>query len=254
MTERSLRVLLAEDNPVNQALLTHLLESIGHVVTLAEHGAQALELVASSDFDIALMDMQMPVMDGETATRLIRLLPGDRAHLPVVALTAESVEHRERYMEAGLTDFLCKPITMTTLANTLASLTGAQRMSMVEDVPAPPPAESGLPVLDSAYMDDMRQWVGDATALTLLAAAPESFRDELAAITAAWGNGDEKTVRENAHRLKGAAGSIGCRRLADAAQALQKTGALNLADRAPLDHLTQEVAAAIDAAAAWRPA
>ncbi len=253
MTERSLRVLLAEDNPVNQALLTHLLESIGHVVTLAEHGAQALELVATADFDVALMDMQMPVMDGATATRLIRLLPGDRARLPVVALTAESADQHERYFEAGLDGFLCKPVNAATLARTLKDITASEPMTTQQETPPPPPPEDGPPVLDPAYLDDLRQWVGDATALTLLAAAPESFRDELAAITAAWHGGDAKGVRENAHRLKGAAGSIGCRRLAEAAQALHKTEAIDLGDRAPLQRLTAEVAAAIDAATAWRP-
>lgn len=252
MPARSLRVLLAEDNPVNQALLTHLLESLGHAVMLAEHGARALELAATVDFDVALMDMQMPVMDGETATRLIRLLPGERARLPVVALTAETAEQRERYLAAGLNGFLNKPVNAATLALTLETAT-ASGQGQTGGTEPPQKNDDGPPVLDEAYMNDMRQWVGDGTALTLLAAAPDSFRDELQAITAAWNNGDGKSVRENAHRLKGAAGSVGCRRLAETAQILQRSDIQDLNDRQPLERLTADVTAAIAATTAWRP-
>lgn len=247
-----LRVMLAEDNLVSQTLLCRLLESMGHSVTLAEHGAQALELVATQDFDVALMDMQMPIMDGETATRLIRMLPGDRARLPVVALTADAGdEHRVRYHEAGLDACLAKPVTAEALAQTLKRMAGAPADAPEPDLEAEADA-SGLPVLDHAYLEDMRQWVGEATVLALLAGAPASFDEELAAITRAWESGDKRRLRENAHRLKGAAGSVGCRRLADVAQSIQHEDGPG--DRRRLDRLTAEAAAAAVAITAWRPA
>lgn len=123
--------------------------------------------------------------------------------------------------------------------------------------PSPAPQEAttdGPPVLDPAYLDDMRQWVGDETLLNLLATAPDSFNTELASIRLAWNSGNAQAVRENAHRLKGAAGSVGCRRLADMAQALQKMADGDLVAIERLDTLEQEVASAIAAATCWRPA
>ncbi|MGE5514461.1 MAG: ATP-binding protein [Bacteroidota bacterium] len=258
---RPLRVLLAEDNPVNQTLLVQLLRKMGHTVTLAENGAQALELAADETFDVVLMDMQMPVMDGETATKLIRMLPGDRANLPVVALTADAVqEHHDRYVAAGLTAFLTKPVAGDVLARTLAEVTEPPGETPPPPAPAiaepaedAPAVTSTTPVLDPAYLDDMRQWVGDATLLTLLATAPDSFNDELASIRTAWRDGDLQGVRENAHRLKGAAGSVGCRRLAEVAQAAQKITAADLATPTLLRELETGVVAAIAAATQWRP-
>lgn len=132
--------------------------------------------------------------------------------------------------------------------------------SVVEDEdaiapPAPQPTTTdGLPVLDPAYVEDMRQWVGDQTLLSLLATAPESFNTELNAIRLAWNSGNGQGVRENAHRLKGAAGSVGCRRLAEMAQSLQKMADMDLIAIERLEALEQEVAAAIAATTSWRPA
>lgn len=110
-----------------------------------------------------------------------------------------------------------------------------------------------LPLLDHAYLEDMRQWIGDSTLLTLLSTAPDSFNGELAAIRTAWLGRMVEEVRENAHRLKGAAGSVGCRRLAAMAQDLQKVVVeeLDLPDR--LHALEMEVATASAAATQWRP-
>lgn len=116
-----------------------------------------------------------------------------------------------------------------------------------------PPMDGEPPLLDFAYLEDMRQWVGDATLLTLLATAPGSFLGEMEAIRAAWHKGDAEGVRENAHRLKGAAGSVGCRRLAALAQTLQKVGGEELRAHALLQTLEEEVATAIAAATQWRP-
>ncbi|MGE5478101.1 MAG: ATP-binding protein [Bacteroidales bacterium] len=257
---RPLRVLLAEDNPVNQTLLMQLLQKMGHAATLAENGAEALELAAEQDFDVVLMDMQMPVMDGETATRLIRRLPGARADTPVVALTADAIpEHHARYVAAGLNAFLTKPVPAEILAHTLDEVTaGGKASATLRQVPTAPAAceaeATDAPVLDGHYLEDMRQWVGDSALLTLLATAPDSFNAELASIQAAWREGNAVSARENAHRLKGAAGSVGCRRLAELAQQIQKLNPSDLGDPGLLGRLEGEVAAAIAATSQWRPA
>lgn len=267
LAARPLNVLLAEDNPVNQALVARMLERMGHCVTLAEHGAQALELAAARDFDAVLMDMQMPVMDGETATRLIRTLPGHRARVPVIALTADAVlEHRERYLAAGLDGFLTKPVSWKLLARTLddAAVPHPQAApapaSPPDSPPLPAPQEAvpdevpPLPVIDDDYLEDMRQWVGDATLISLLETAPDSFNGEMTAIRQAWDTGDVQTIRETSHRLKGAAGSVGCRRLADLAHVIQKLTPTDVAGRQLLESLEQEVAMAAAEIIQWRPA
>ncbi|MEH6460282.1 ATP-binding protein [Chitinimonas sp. JJ19] len=104
------RVLLVEDNEINQEITVHLLERTGVIVTVVEHGEAAIEQLGKAEYDLVLMDMQMPVMDGYTATRLVRRLPGmDR--LPIVALTANAThDDRSACLAAGVNDHLTKPI------------------------------------------------------------------------------------------------------------------------------------------------
>ena len=109
---RGLQILLAEDNVVNQRLAAHLLESRGHHVTIANNGREALELHAKQPFDLALVDVQMPEMDGLQLTAAIREKEKDTAaHLPIIAMTAYAMKgDRERCLEAGMDDYVAKPI------------------------------------------------------------------------------------------------------------------------------------------------
>jgi len=118
------RILVAEDNPVNQQVALIMLESFGLIVKLVEHGQDALEAVQQSSFDLLLMDMQMPVMDGLEATHRIRQLEqvGElNSHLKIIALTANAMDGDvERCLEAGMDSYLSKPFTIEQLFNTLA--------------------------------------------------------------------------------------------------------------------------------------
>jgi CheY-like chemotaxis protein len=107
-----LRILLAEDNPINQLVAKRLLESQGHTVICAENGQIVLEVMAQQTVDVVLMDMQMPEMDGLETTRRIRLMEQSAsARTPIIALTANAMtEDRQRCMDAGMDDFLTKPI------------------------------------------------------------------------------------------------------------------------------------------------
>ena len=111
-----LRVLVAEDHPVNRKVVGLLLQSMGHQVSFAEDGQQALTQASQSDFDLVLMDIHMPVMDGLSSARQIRALTGARGQVPIVALTADVMnDAAEQAMAAGMNAFLSKPLQKTQL-------------------------------------------------------------------------------------------------------------------------------------------
>ncbi len=117
---RPLHILVAEDNPINQMLVRSILRKGGHTVEVVDNGRLAVEAVTSGDFDLVLMDMQMPVMSGEDATRVIRSMPPPKNSLPIIALTADAMlEHRERYLGSGVTDLVAKPVDVNTLLGTI---------------------------------------------------------------------------------------------------------------------------------------
>lgn len=121
---RRLNILLVEDNPVNQKLGAKVLEQMGHSVTVASNGLQALELVAERDFSLILMDIQMPQMDGFTATKIIRENEKKSGgHLPIVAMTAHAMTgDRERCLAEGMDDYVSKPINRKELAEALEKI------------------------------------------------------------------------------------------------------------------------------------
>ena len=115
------RILVAEDNPVNQQVVTKMLASLGYESDIAADGQAAVEHVASQPYAAVLMDCQMPVLDGFAATRTIRASGGPRAGLPIIALTASALaSDQEECRSAGMDDFLSKPLRREVLAETLA--------------------------------------------------------------------------------------------------------------------------------------
>ncbi|MEI8393510.1 MAG: CHASE domain-containing protein [Rhodospirillaceae bacterium] len=117
---RRFDILLAEDNRINQLLVVSMLSKSGHTVTAVANGREALNAVAAKDYDIVLMDMQMPVMDGEEATLAIRALPFPKNKIPILALTADVLtENRVRYLQVGVNDVVPKPIDWQVLSKAL---------------------------------------------------------------------------------------------------------------------------------------
>ena len=113
---RRLRILVAEDNPAMQEILRALLEAGGHQLTIVTDGRDAVAMAASQTFDVILMDVMMPMMDGLTAAQRIRELGGRAGGIPIIALTANAlVGDRDRYLAAGMTDYLSKPIDVAAL-------------------------------------------------------------------------------------------------------------------------------------------
>ena len=119
--DRPLRILVAEDNDVNQILINAVLTRMGHVVHLVADGQLAVEAVRHGDYDLVLMDLQMPGMDGMEATQAIRALGGAQAGVPIIAMTANAFEaDRRACLAAGMDDYVAKPIDLEQLARALA--------------------------------------------------------------------------------------------------------------------------------------
>jgi PAS domain S-box len=214
---RGARVLLVEDNAFNQQVAAELLHALGVSVDLADTGAMAIEKLSSGTYDAVLMDMQMPVMDGLTATREARRL--GFANLPIIAMTANALpQDRERCLAAGMNDHLAKPVDPRQLASTLAlwvkqqAPTHAERPA--EAVDAPAPRRPQLPEIDPDVFDvvrlaDIYQWDMDK-----LPAVWDRFLENAARqVTALTGTEDGAVLRQVAHALKGTANTAGALRL-----------------------------------------
>ena len=126
--KRGLRVLLAEDNAVNQKIACHVLEKEGYAVTVAADGRQALRALDGGHFDVVLMDVQMPEMDGFETTAAIRALERESGHhLPIIAMTAHAMQgDRERCMAAGMDNYVSKPLKVAELLELLQQIANAQ--------------------------------------------------------------------------------------------------------------------------------
>jgi len=212
------RVLLVEDNEVNRELAEEMLGNFGLVVSTAENGAVAVERVRDGDFDLVLMDCQMPVMDGYEATRRIREELG-RKDLPVIAMTANALAtDRERCLAAGMNDHVAKPIDLGHLQATLAQwLKGLPPQQMASTDKSPAPAGS---VLDSVtaiarlggnrplYERLLQRFCEDQATLPDRLRAARRARD------------DSQTILL-VHTLRGLAGNIGADRLASLAAELE---------------------------------
>ena len=119
----SLKILIAEDNLVNQQIICAFVKSAGHSVELVDNGEKAVNAVAEGDFDVVLMDIQMPVMDGVTATEQIRTFSDEKGQIPIVAVTANAMEgDKERYLAAGMNSYIAKPVNPANLNDALGKL------------------------------------------------------------------------------------------------------------------------------------
>jgi signal transduction histidine kinase/DNA-binding response OmpR family regulator len=141
------RILLAEDNPVNQMLMTALVTAAGYEIDVVANGVEAVEALRSRPYGLVLMDIQMPEMDGVEATRLIRLLSNDNASIPIIGVTAYAMKgDQERFMQAGMNDYMSKPIDTKLLAQRLAFWMGDDERAAGEPKKVPlaaPAREAG---------------------------------------------------------------------------------------------------------------
>ena len=213
--EPSAHILLVEDNPVNQRLAAIMLRKRGWAVTLANNGQEALDLHAQYPFDAVLMDVQMPVMDGITATHLMRQREAETGRrTPIIAMTAHATDaDRLRSMEAGMDYHLTKPITADELYAVVEQFLIPAEPPPVEEV-----TERGLQTLLETLGGD-RELLREVIELFL-----DHYPTELTKLTAAVEQQDTPAVRAAAHTLKGEAAQLGLEKARDLAYQLEVMG------------------------------
>jgi signal transduction histidine kinase/DNA-binding response OmpR family regulator len=225
-----LRVLVAEDNAINSQVVEELLTEAGASVTLAGNGREAVEQLDNATFDAVLMDAQMPELDGYEATRQLRR-DERHANLPIIAMTAHAMAgDRERCLEAGMNEYLSKPIDEAQLFNVLAQCVPASLVewpgdAAPDDQPAPPPAQPTPPTDESPTrlpgidLDQGLKRVGGKRELLhrQLRLFREQYADAPEILTHHLEQGDDEAAAAYAHALKGAAGVLGINAVADAA-------------------------------------
>jgi CheY-like chemotaxis protein/HPt (histidine-containing phosphotransfer) domain-containing protein len=224
-----LRILVAEDHPVNQEVARQILQRLGHHVEVVADGhaaLAALEQPGRGTFDLVLMDVQMPVMGGLEATGAIR--DAERAtgmHLPIVALTAHAMHgDRERFLEAGMDGYVTKPIDGVELTRIISQLVpdAAQGSVPAAAVPVAPVA-AGRPAFDERFI---RERLGDNPQLfaELVRLFLGDYPARMRAMRRAISTGDGEALREAAHALKGAAANFAAAPVVEAARRLESQG------------------------------
>jgi two-component system, sensor histidine kinase and response regulator len=218
------RVLLVEDNAINQRLVLRLLEKLGCHADLASNGREALQMLARQSYDLVFMDCQMPVLDGYEATRQIRSSDTGFARVPVVAMTAKAMRgDREQCMDAGMDDYVSKPIKSDDLARMLERWAG--RRQVLESGPAPAAGGEASRSFDREAMDQLKLYDSSGTLVAelcrlFLRDTPGRLEELAASVTAE----DAAAAGFAAHALKSTCWILGARRLGDLAMELERQG------------------------------
>jgi CheY-like chemotaxis protein len=256
-SDATLNILVAEDNAINQRLITVLLQKWGHTVTVVDNGFAAVTTAAATDYDLILMDIQMPGMSGIEAAMRIRRSLGPRSMVPIIALTAHVLAGvREDALAAGIDDYVTKPIdpleltlAINRLTGTFSSLPGLPRQSRnrravvgANDVAAD---SSGL---DKELLNRLEGQIGRTMVAELAEMLLEQTPDKLAAIHATLQAGDVAAARQLAHDLASTAGNLGITTVVVLARELERKA--SEAEVENLPPIATQIEAAYHAAAA----
>jgi len=236
--QQRIKILLAEDNRVNQALAVNLLKTKGHQVILAVNGEEAVSAYQREDFDLILMDVQMPVMDGFEATRIIRNMSKKGATIPIIAMTAHAMKgDQEKCLEAGMDAYVPKPINPATFFETVDRVLGDDQKAKVRQ-PVPErrfvPKTFNIPTAMENVLDDPALF-REITDIFL-----KELPDNLAKIRQAVLEKDGTSIERVAHSLKGSVGNFGADEAHETAQRLETHGKENHFELAEKEAATLE--------------
>ncbi|MBS4098364.1 MAG: response regulator, partial [Sulfuricella sp.] len=233
------RLLVVEDSPINQKLTLAQLARLGYQADIADNGAKALEKLAQADYDLVLMDCQMPVMDGFQATQVIREKEqGTGRHTPIVAMTANAMQgDRENCIVAGMDDYLSKPVVMDELRVVLERWLEGTLAAAAEPVVGEQAAKVAV-TLNLQAAEELLNLVGDEFADIL-----DIFLDEtpqlLQALRSMAVSGDSDGTMQVAHRMKSSSASMGALRFSGLCLQIEKSARAGVVDAATQDAVAE---------------
>jgi two-component system sensor histidine kinase/response regulator len=228
LTLLSGRILIVEDQPLNREVAIGMLTSLGLEVETAHHGQQALDILQTRSFDAILMDCEMPVMDGFSATAAVRRREPDGIHVPIIALTADvTSDGRAACLAAGMDDHLAKPFRREALHAMLVRWLGGNPLRSLVSAASPAPAPANEPTLDAATLDALRA-LPKRGAKDMLMHIGELYlvdsRGLVAAIEQSLGAGNAADLARAAHAWRSYNGNVGAHGLARLCRDLEDAG------------------------------
>ncbi len=237
------RILVVEDQATNRELARAMLERLGQRVKVAEDGQVALELLTSEPFDLVLMDMQMPVLDGLATTRRWREREAPLGRrLPIVAMTANVMpQDRERCLAAGMDEVLGKPFTRQDLYRLLEGELAEIATPAMLAAPSESNDTEGLALLDLDTLASLEEGLGEPTLRDLITRFLDRLGERQRRLDEALAHRDLEALEAASHALKGAAASMSCQGLAHAAGDLERRASLGEADDAELEPLVARI-------------
>ncbi|GIV60908.1 MAG: hypothetical protein KatS3mg043_1997 [Rhodothermaceae bacterium] len=251
---RTLRILLAEDNPVNQQVALRMLQQLGHDARVAANGREAVEALENDAFDVILMDLQMPEMDGLDATREIRRRYAPDRQPRIIALTANALQSdRERCLEAGMDDYISKPFRLETLRHALKQ--AATRPASPSVTAPPPDRDMAEALLDGAVLEELRNMLGEDDDPDFLRSLIRDFLQDtrrlLDELRRAYLEKDLPTLHRTAHTMKSSSalfGAVTFSTLCNELEQLAEAGSLEGADAriARLERQYEHIKAALE--------
>lgn len=230
--QRPLQILVAEDYKLNQKVIRAMLENLGHRISIAENGLEAVSAVLRSRYDLILMDIHMPELDGSAATRRIRALPRPEGDIPIIALTADATaDQRQQCLDAGVNEYLTKPIILPELLQAMARCT-ARAVSADEGGEVATKAEAGAQagakagetsnqIIDRDILVAFGGMVGWDTVGHLFATLADDFVEHRKIIARAASAGEFEVLSRQLQALNGALGQFGATKAQETALAIE---------------------------------